>query len=124
MTRCSATRANGDQCRAQALPGHELCWAHDPSHRAKAAEARKAGGKNSSRAARIEARTATGVKDISRILESAMGRVYSGTMKPAQGAALASMAGAWIKLREVGEVDERLAELERRLEAGWQRRQG
>lgn len=126
MTRCSATRANGEQCKATALPGRSLCWAHDPEHREKALEARKAGGYNSSRAARAAKRAPRDMRDLAEHLLQAVGEVHRGDLDPKKATAMASLAGALVKVHEAGEVNERLAELERRLEAkgGWERRQG
>ncbi len=126
MTRCSATRANGEQCRAQALPEQALCWAHSPEMRDRAAAARKAGGENSSNAARASKRIPKDLHDVRDRLLGAIAKVEDGKLTPRQGQAMATLAAALVKVHEAGEVNERLAELERRLEAkdGWQRRQG
>jgi len=51
-----------------------------------------------------------------------MAGVYKGTLMPQQGSALASLAGAWVKLHEHGEIQTRLAELEARAEQNGGRR--
>ncbi len=64
--------------------------------------------------------------DISKMIEAALAGVYKGTMTPQQGQSIASLAGAWVRLHELAEVEARLGELEAKVEArpgaaGWRR---
>ncbi len=126
MSYCTATRRNGEPCRAQALPERRLCWAHDPEMRQKADAARRRGGENKANAVRARKKMGADLHDISKMIEAALAGVYKGTMTPQQGQSIASLAGAWVRLHDAGEVQARIEELEARLEqrpgaAGWRR---
>jgi hypothetical protein len=47
--RCTATRLDGEPCKAQALPGGDRCLFHDPQRREQVDLARRAGGISSRR---------------------------------------------------------------------------
>ncbi len=114
-SRCLATKSNGRPCQAPpSASGY--CFAHDPQLRAKTAEARKQGGRNSSNTARARKRMGAELQDIVKMVEAALGGVYKGSLTPQQGSALASLAGAWLRLHEMAEVEGRIEELEARLE--------
>lgn len=114
MNQCTATRVDGSPCQANALPGRDRCWAHAADTRAKASAARKAGGHGKSNTARAQKRMPREVRDIVAIVEAAMGGVLQNRIKPSQAHAVASLAGAWVRLHEHGELEQRLAELEER----------
>ncbi len=120
---CQATKRDGTRCQGPPRPDG-YCWAHSPELRQKATEARRAGGKGKSTAVRAQKRMRPELKDIMGLLEGSMTGVYRGTLTPQQGSALASLAGAWVRLHELGEVEARLGELEAKVEArpgaaGW-----
>lgn len=112
--KCSATRTNGTPCQAVALPGRELCWAHDPEHREKASAARRAGGANRSNLARAARHIPRDMKDLTRRLLEAIDQVHRGELEPRSLTAMASGAGAVVRLYEVGELEARLEALEER----------
>ncbi len=113
--RCLATKPNGNPCQAPpSASGY--CFAHDPQLRAKTAEARKQGGRNSSNTARARKRMGAELQDIVKMVEAALGGVYKGSLTPQQGQSIASLAGAWVRLHELAEVEARLEDLEQRLE--------
>ncbi len=113
--RCLATKPNGNPCQAPpSASGY--CFAHDPQLRAKTAEARKQGGRNSSNTARARKRMGADLCDIVKMVEAALGGVYKGSLTPQQGSAIASLAGAWVRIHDAGEVEQRIADLEARLE--------
>lgn len=116
--RCTATRRDGSPCRANALPGKAVCWAHDEALKPKAAEARRRGGANRSNTARAQKRMPRELRDIVQIVEAAMGGVLQSKITPPQGQALASLVGAWVKLRETGELQAQLDELKASIEGG------
>ncbi len=113
---CSAIRSNGEPCKANARPGGALCWAHDPELRAKATQARKAGGHGKSNTARAQKRMPREVRDIVAIVEAAMGGVLQGKITPSQAHATASLAGAWVRLHEIGELTLEVQEIKASLE--------
>ncbi len=118
MIQCEVVRANGERCKAVALPKRSQCFAHDPENQALATEARRKGGAGRSNAARIQKRLPREVRDIVEIVEAAMGGVLKSTITPSQGHALASLAGAWVRLHELGEMDARLEALEQAANGG------
>ncbi len=127
MSYCTATRRNGEPCRAQALPERRLCWAHHPEMRQKADAARRRGGENKANVVRAGKHVPKDMRDLARRLLEAIDEVHRGELMPDQARAMASLAGAVCRVYEVGEVEQRIADLEARLEqqrpgaAGWRR---
>jgi hypothetical protein len=54
-------------------------------------------------------------------VEAGLAGVYKGTLTPQQGSAIASLAGAWVRLHEHGEMDAWLEALEQAAQTrkGW-----
>jgi hypothetical protein len=80
--------------------------------------ARRKGGTGRSTAARIQKRMPREVRDIVEIVEAAMGAVLTSKVTPSQGHAVASLAGAWVRLHELGEFTTRLDALEAAADGG------
>ncbi len=116
MNQCAAVRPGGQRCRAQALPGRALCFAHDPENRERASEARRKGGANSANTVRAGKHIPRDMKELTRRLLEAIDQVHRGELMPDQARAMASLAGAVCRVYEVGEVEQRIADLEARLE--------
>ncbi len=112
--RCTATRTNGTPCQATALPGRELCWAHDPEHREKANEARRNGGMNRSNIARATKALPPHFAAIAEQLHDAIAEVHTGLLSPPRLTAMAAGASALLRIYEHGELEARLAALEER----------
>ncbi len=115
MVQCSGTRRSGEPCNAAALPGRSLCWAHDPELRGKAAEARKAGGRNSSAAARAARRVPKDMADLVERLLLAVDEVHRGDLDTKRATAMAALGRAIVTVYEAGELQQRLTELEARV---------
>ena len=122
MNQCAATRANGEPCNARALPSRPMCWAHDAGSREKATEARRRGGENKANARRAAKHIPADMKALASQLMAAISEVYAGELEPKRLTAMASGAGATVRVHEVGELEARLEELERRAEGGPGRR--
>ena len=115
---CQATRNDGRPCRAAALPGSASCWCHDPARAQMAAEARSRGA---AKANRLRAMRGRRLK-----LDSAAGLVgfVSGVVqdtlagKVTLDVARAVLYGCSIQrqLIETGDLERRVADLERRQE--------
>ncbi len=118
---CSGVRPDGSPCSATPTASG-LCFAHDPKLRQKTAEGRRAGGHNRSNASRARKAMGREVRDIVQIVEAAMGGVLQSRITPPQAQAVASLAGAWVKLHEHGELEARLQALEERAQAAGNRR--
>ncbi len=110
---CTATRKDGSPCTVRALASG-YCTFHDPALRETTREARRAGGRNSSNAARAAKRIPRDLGDLSRRLFEALDEVHRGDLDPKRATAMASLAGAAIRVHEVAELELRLAALEER----------
>ncbi len=110
---CAGVRKDGTPCRTVAT-ADGYCFAHSEACKARTDAARVEGGRNSSKVARARRRMGADLHDIAKLLEDAMRDVAKGAMLPQQGSALASLAGAWVRLHEHAEVVEELEELRAR----------
>ena len=85
---------------------------HDPERQAQMAAARVKGGKGKGRLARVERLVPSTLKPVlSRLLE-ALEEVHTEGLSPAQAQAMASLAGAIVRVYQVGTLEERLSALE------------
>jgi len=109
---CKATRKDGQPCTAPAVMDG-FCIGHCPQ----ATEARRKGGRNSSRQARLDAMLPARLRPVLDSLEKAMSEVYSGELDPRQAQAMSSLARAMVVVLEVSSLEERVRRLEERLEA-------
>ena len=114
-TKCIAMKIDGAPCKAPAVTSNGSCWAHDPSRENARSEARSKGGRNKSRAARLEKLMPPRLKGVYEILEESLREVRAGTLDPKCATALSSLAGAMIRVLEAGETQERIRQLEDRL---------
>lgn len=107
--RCTSTRRDGEPCTAQAgTLGY--CIGHDPG----ALEARRKGGRATSRAERAAKLLPTRLQPMVSLLENALGEVHRGELDPRAASAMASLAGALVRTITAGELEERLRALEAR----------
>ena len=60
-------------------------------------------------------------EQVLKFVEAGLAGVYKGTLTPQQGSAIASLAGAWVRLHEHGEMDAWLEALEQAAQTrkGW-----
>ncbi len=113
-TACRATKRDGTPCRA--IPtASGYCFAHDPELQAKTAGARKAGGSNSSNADRVAKRVPKDMRDLAACLLLAVDEVHRGDLSPRAASAMASLAGAAVRVYEVGSLEARIEALESRV---------
>ncbi len=113
---CQATRKDGQPCRAPALPSG-FCFAHDPAGAAERRAARERGGRNKARPRRLDRLVPATLKPVLATLLAALDEVRGEdgrppALTPAQASALASLAGAAVKVYQVGVLEERIAALE------------
>ena len=85
------------------------CFAHDPVTKDKREAARVKGGENSSHAARLEKLLPSRLRPAFDRLEAAMKEVHEGRLDPRQATAMASLAGAMVKVIKAGEQEAPLA---------------
>ena len=105
--RCGATRKDGQHCTAHAV-SDGLCVGHSP----RAQEARRKGGHASARSARLGKLVPPRLLAIYDALETALAEVHSGVLDPRAATALASLAGAMVRVLTAGELEERVRRLE------------
>lgn len=106
--RCSAIRRDGAPCTAQA-GASGYCIGHDHG----AQEARRKGGYGKSRAERARKLLPARLRPVATMLEDALREVYRGELDSRQAHAMASLAGALVRVITAGEMEERLRSLER-----------
>ena len=113
---CKARNENGDPCRQAALREGDFCFWHSPDHAQEAQEARRLGGLR-----RREEKVTSGAYDfeglsdvgqVRRLLEIAALDALGLENSIARSRTLAYLAQVSIKLLEVGELEERVRELE------------
>ena len=109
--RCPAVKKSGDPCTAPAL-FDGFCIGHRPG----AQEARKKGGAGTSRAARAGKLLPARLRPVAEALEAAIGEVHRGDLDPRQAQAMASLAGALVRVTMTGELEERLRSLEEKMD--------
>lgn len=110
--RCKATRKDGQPCRGMAI-FDGFCIGHAAQSRAWRAK----GGRNCSKQARLDALLPARLRPVVDLLEKALHEVYEGALGPKQASAMASLAGALVKVIEAGSFEERLRALEAKMEA-------
>lgn len=122
VAQCTATTADGKPCGAPALHGRPFCYAHDPDRAAERADARRRGGYNR------RTPKATGpdgyptrlrsVGDVQALLEATLRDTVAQENSGARTQALVRLSLGALKVLELGDLEERLAALEARLEEG------
>ena len=114
--KCLGVRVDGNACRSTIVGDTGYCFSHDPTREADRARARTRGGRASSKLSRARKLAPPLLIDVYEDLESALTDVRSGVLSPAQGQSMASLARALVTTLQVGELEERLRHLERRIE--------
>lgn len=109
---CTATKRTGERCTLPANGPHGLCWAHDPAN----AEKRRRGA---SRGGRGKANRE--VADLKKRISEVVDAVLEGSQDRARAAvaiqgfnALRGVMDLELKIREQGEILERIEALERK----------
>ncbi len=105
--RCPAVRRDGSPCTANAgASGYRV--GHNPT----AQEARRKGGRGTSRAARAQKLLPARLRPAAERLERALNEVHDGELDPRAATAMPSLAGALVRVITAGELEERLRRLE------------
>ncbi len=113
---CAALKPNGERCRANPLRENVYCLMHDPDHAEDVAEARKLGGFRKRReAAVVGAYDLEGLDSLTfleRVLAIAMFDTLGLDNGLNRSRTLGYLVGIGSKLRQDGEMDQRLRALE------------
>ena len=112
MSRCSATKRDGEPCRISVEPGVEFCWAHDPVNRERRQRITSRAGKSKSNKELLSVK-----KRLSVLADS----VLDGSTDKAVGAVASQILNVYLraleterKWKELGEIEERIGTLEER----------
>ena len=113
---CSFRKPTGEQCRNGAMEDDDQCFWHSPAHAEEAAAARKLGGQRRRRehtvAGAYEIDGVTTIPQLQRIIEIVIFEGLALENSPARGRLLIAAVLANAKLIEVGDHEERLANVE------------
>ncbi len=111
---CRGTRRDGTPCQAppNTIGSSGYCWAHDPANAIARRETQAKGGRNKSTASRAEKLVPTVLRPVLDTLLVAVDDVKAGTLTTQQASALASLAGAIVRVYQAGIIEERVATLE------------
>jgi hypothetical protein len=111
---CRGTRRDGQPCTTPVLGAGGYCFAHDPARAAQRAAACRKGGYNRRTVRRLRALAPPRLADVYDQLETALGEVHDGTLRPGQAIAMAALARAMAAVLHAGELEQQVRELEGR----------
>lgn len=114
---CQGTRKDGTPCQQPARPSG-YCFAHDPELRQARREGSVKGGQNKHRMNRLRRLMPADLGEVFDQLRGGMGEVHDGDLDPRAAQAMASLAGAMCKVLELGELAQRVADLEQSVQSG------
>jgi hypothetical protein len=122
----SAPKNNGDPCNMQPMRDEVFCFAHHPDHAQEAAEARRLGGQRRRRehaiAGAFDVEGIETIGDIRRVLDIVVIDGLALENSVARLRVLISACSTAARLREVADLEERLASLESALRPTKKRR--
>ena len=119
QSRCSALRRDGQPCRSWVVGDASLCFSHAPGRQAERDQARSRGGRNRSSTARLRGLVPPRLLSVFDKLEAALDDVLADRLDPKNATAAASLARAMTAVLQVGELEERVRQLEQGTEQGW-----
>lgn len=118
MARCAAIKRDGERCKADAMPGAEWCWSHDPAHAEQRRRRASRGGKRGGRG-----RPGSDLQDLKTEIRAVITNVLKGTVNTGPAAVALQGYNALIRaekleldIMEQRDLIERLEELESSLE--------
>ena len=103
---CAGTRVNGELCTAVVVTDREFCVGHLPN----ANDNRARGGQQSAALARLQKHIPQDLRELKTDLYKALDDVHAGRVSPQQGAAMATIANAIIRVYETAELNAELQE--------------
>ena len=111
MAQCNRIKANGERCRARAMPASEWCYNHDPAHSEKRKQSASKGGKRGGRGRNKD------LKDVKAWLLRLASDVEEGKLEAKNGAVVSQILNVFFRGVEVERRIKEAEELEERLEA-------
>ena len=120
---CPETTKYGRPCPNPSQPGKEVCWHHDAENAARRARNARAGGRA------VHSPHSLEIEELKDELKDLIREVKDGKVAPGVAAVITQLANTIIramdqdrKVRELDDIEQRLAEIERRAEDGSLRR--
>ena len=123
---CKEIKINGEPCRAPTITGSKYCYWHDPKVAAKRIQARRQGGLNRQKSLNRPVKKASegvkyaldGVESITDILQDALNDAAGLENSHARARTIGYLCQISLKALEVGNLEERVSALEKRIEGG------
>ena len=118
VSRCRAANAEGASCQAQPVRPSGYCYWHDPALAEERDRKRREGGSNRSNAKRARRQMPAeplSNAELAAWLTVSFAKAMKGQMAPALLNALSNAAKVMSELTRVSEMEERMAEIERKL---------
>jgi hypothetical protein len=115
MARCAAIKANGERCRLDAKGKHEMCWAHAPENAAARRKRASRGGK---------AKANQELPSIKALLEDLTEQVLAGELETGRAAVANQLINTRLRAIELERKIRETEDLEARIEALEQPREG
>lgn len=103
--RCNSLRKDGMPCQSPAISERGYCFMHDPTLTQKRDEARRRGGANSCRTARLNKLIPSQLRPIYGLLQRALVECYQGRLDYRRANAVASVARALVSVLISGELE-------------------
>lgn len=112
---CLGTKRDGTRCGSTALLPTGYCTAHSPGYREKRRADSARGGRRKANRERMSRNMPADMRTLAEDLTEVFRLVREGQLESKVGSALASIAGAIVKVHEVGVLTAKLEDIERRL---------
>jgi hypothetical protein len=121
--RCTHVKPDGSRCRAKARKNKTCCMFHDPALAAERRAGRRRGGRRGERLTvawpadtpEVPLRT---VPDLVNLLEKVINDLLRGKLGVRLTGNLGVLAAAQLRALEVGDLEQRLSDIEEQLQAG------
>ena len=118
QSRCTALRRDGQPCESRVLADASHCYVHSPARARERAEARQRGGRNRSNATRLRGLVPPRLLSVYDQLETALADVLADRLDPRNATAAAAVARSMVSVLQVGELEQRVRDLEAGIEKG------
>ncbi len=109
---CGATKRDGTTCTSTIVLASGRCFAHDTERQAEMSAARTAGGHGKRRTARAEKLVPSTLRPVLTTLLDVLTEVRAGDLAPGQANAVATVAGAIVKVYASATVEQQIADLQ------------
>jgi hypothetical protein len=109
---CQGIRKDGRPCDLRIVADSGYCWAHNPAY----AEARRRGGQNKARTRRAEKLVPSTLRPVLTTLLDVLEETRRGDLDPKIAGAVASVAGAIVKVYSSATVEQQIVDLQMQID--------